>query len=600
MGKVRTKSLVTTVRLLGLLVLALAVATIPGSATSGDDVKVTAPPYTRHDGGSDTAIDRCSSAAAKTGGHRQRNEPSVAINPTNTQEIVAGANDYCTVATFADTWMGFYVSHDGGATWTHSLNPGYPTDTSALGQASPIFGIDTSAGDPVMSWDDGNRLFYGGIAFNRTATNASGRITPANGNAIVSTWVHDASAPLGMRYLRTVITGAGTPAPFFTGGRFNDKPSLRVDTGPDSPFRGNVYFSWTLFPGIRGQDQILFSRSTDHGQTFSTPMKIAMAVANVQGTSIAIAPDGTVYVAWRQFAERQAGLGDAIIFSKSTDGGQTFTRPATIAPVTVPYDSSDVYDDGTSAGDCGDTSLGVVLHCLSNYTFHRTGTLPQAATDQTGTVYVTWEQVTPASLDGTTYRPQGQSQVVFSKSINGGASWDPPSFVDLQPLGHQWWPNLAFDKSNNRLALVYYDSREDPFYDAHRPPGNRANGTSSCSPPFPPPTACDVLNTFVAISTNGGSSWTPSKVSAVGHQPEYEMFGGRRVPFHGDYIGIDAAGGTIFIVWTDNRNVSSGPDPRDLAMDGFDVEQCRSSATAPDTCPNAGGLDQNIYGKSLP
>jgi hypothetical protein len=78
------------------------------------------------------------------------------------------------------------------------------------------------------------------------------------------------------------------------------------------------------------------------------------------------------------------------------------------------------------------------------------------------------------------------------------------------------------------------------------------------------------------------------------------MFGGRSVPFQGDYIWVDARGGAIFGAWADNRDVLPGSDVRENANpadgDGFDVHQCRTSASAPDTCPNAGGLDQNIYG----
>ncbi len=81
------------------------------------------------------------------------------------------------------------------------------------------------------------------------------------------------------------------------------------------------------------------------------------------------------------------------------------------------------------------------------------------------------------------------------------------------------------------------------------------------------------------------------------------MFGSRTVPFYGDYIWVDARGGKIFGTWTDNRNVVPGSDIRENADptqgDGFDVHQCRTSATATlDTCANAGGLDQNIYGGS--
>jgi hypothetical protein len=104
-----------------------------------------------------------------------------------------------------------------------------------------------------------------------------------------------------------------------------------------------------------------------------------------------------------------------------------------------------------------------------------------------------------------------------------------------------------------------------------------------------------VLGTYFASSSNG-VTWNSGRVHTIGHQPEYEMFGDRNVPFEGDYLWIDANGGTAFGVWTDDRDVIPGTDPRETTFDGFDVLQCRPSADSPDLCPNAGGLNQNIYG----
>jgi len=465
---------------------------------------------------------------------------------------------------------------------------GYPGDTSSAGQASPIFPVDTAVSDPILDWDTSGDLFVGGIAFNRTAT--TGAITQTNGNMVVATYMRDSGSALGIAYLRTVIVGPGTPSANFFG-RFNDKPSLKVDAWDGSPNKGNVYVAWTLFPGA-GQDKVLFSRSTDHGQTFSKPMIISMSIANAQGSGIAVAPDGAVYVAWRQFAFVAHGIDNAIIFVKSTDGGKTFTNPRIIRLING-YDRSDVSVSGARARDCGS---GPFL-CLSGFTFHRTDSLPQAVADEHGNVYVTWEEVTPALDNGDTYRPDGQSQVVLTKSANGGASWSTPAKVDAQAVGHQWWPKLAYDKSKDTLAVVYFDSREDPSYSVNRPPGNLADGTSVCGIPVGS-AACDVLNTFVATSVDQGTTWTPTKISSVGHQPEYEMFGGRQVPFHGDYLGVDAAAGTLFGAWTDNRDVVPGTDPRETP-DGFDVLQCRATSTAADTCANAGGLNQNIFAGAL-
>jgi len=78
------------------------------------------------------------------------------------------ANDDCTVPSFGDGWEGVYVSANGGASFTDSLLPGYPGDTSSAGQASPIFPVDTAVSDPILDWDTLGDLSVGGIAFNRT------------------------------------------------------------------------------------------------------------------------------------------------------------------------------------------------------------------------------------------------------------------------------------------------------------------------------------------------------------------------------------------------------------------------------------------------
>jgi hypothetical protein len=546
------------------------------------DTVVTDRIYVRHDGGSDAVIRNCANDAPgnQFGGNLPANEPALAIKPDESSFMVASANDYC-IGTGGepDSWQGVYVSSVGGSSWIDSLLPGYPGDTSREGRASPLFGTNHVAADPILDWDNDGNLFAGGIAFNRTK--------PINGNTFVATYHRDPASPLGIDYLRTVITGRGTPG---GAGRFHDKPSLKVDDWTSSPHEGNVYVAWTIFPGTAGNFRILFSRSTDTGRTFSKPIKLSPGSSFPQGSDIAVAPDGTVYVFWRQF--RFVGF-DAIVFTKSTDGGQTFSKPQVIRRI-VPYDRRDEpVGEDPDARDCGD---GAEL-CASNFVFHRARSLPQATVDDDGNVYATWEEVTPAPDNGDTYHPDGQSQVVVTKSTNAGGSWSNPVRADPQSDGHQWWPNIEYDKSRDALVLIYYDSRTDPSYSPNRPPGNLPDATSVCGTPVGS-AECNVLNTFVATSSDG-VSWSSSKVSSVGHQPEYEMFADRQVPFHGDYIWVDSAGGNLYGVWTDNRDVVPGEDPREEVQDGFDVKQCRQSPTSPDTCANAGGLNQNIYGGGL-
>ena len=52
-------------------------------------------------------------------------------------------------------WLGYHRSLDGGSSFTNSLVPGYPDDTSpyaALSQARTA-----TAGDPVIAWDNHGR-----------------------------------------------------------------------------------------------------------------------------------------------------------------------------------------------------------------------------------------------------------------------------------------------------------------------------------------------------------------------------------------------------------------------------------------------------------
>ena len=585
-----------------LLVVALAAsASIAVAGSAAADVKITDQPYVRHDGGTDAGIANCSNdaAASTAGGNRQQNEPAVAIDQKDASFIAAAANDYCLVPETTDAWEGVYVSRNGGSSWTDSLLPGYPTDTSAAGQASPLYGVDTASGDPVMDWDNSQNLFVGGIAFNRTVTrNENANSIATNGHMYVATYVRDPSAPLGIRYLRTVIVGQGTPGAWPAAGRFNDKPSIKVDDWSSSRYQGNVYTAWALYPGAKeGRNQILFSRSTNHGVSFSNQIKLNKGTTNAQGADVGVAPNGDIYVVWRAYAINSVNP-DAIMFVKSTNGGVTFSDPRPVASPIIGYDRIDQYVFDGVAGDCG----SLVFLCVSGFTFHRNGTFPGVTADVHGNVYVTWEQLDADLDNGDTYHPDGQSQTVVSRTSDGGAHWTPPQKADPQARGDQFWPNIEYDMSADRLVLTYYDSREDPSYSLFRPPGNTAAGTSPClGTTGIAVQPCDVPNTFIATSPGGnGLVWSSTKVSSVGHQPNFEMFGNRRDPFHGDYIWVDADAGTIFGVWTDNRDVVPGADPRETEKDGFDVLQCRTQnpdgSFSADTCANAGGLNQNIYG----
>src|SRR5687767_10227913 len=159
------------------VLLAASLTNVAADAAPATDFAVTDDgAYTRHDGGTDQAIRHCGDPATSPaednvpddgdvdsndgGNRRQGNEPTVAIDPTDPDVIVAGWNDYC-MTDLAAGWMGLGFSTDGGRTWANSTLPGYPLDDSAEGSRSPLKGR-TDSGDPLVVFDNDGRLFVGG------------------------------------------------------------------------------------------------------------------------------------------------------------------------------------------------------------------------------------------------------------------------------------------------------------------------------------------------------------------------------------------------------------------------------------------------------
>jgi hypothetical protein len=548
------------------LILVLAIA---APASSVPDVRITADntpgSYTRYDGSTDPSTIGCST------GKRPQNEPTVAVDPANTSVVVAGSNDYCRQTVGGDVWVGYYRSVDGGVTWSHSLVPGYPGDTSAAGAASPTTGQCAAAGDPTQAFDADGRLFYAFICFNRTQ--------PGNGSVYAATYEND-----GADYVRTVRIAAGTPSVW---GLFQDKINLTTDLDT-----GNVYVVWGRYPGQSSNNVMYFARSTDHGQSFSRPIRVAPGLAEEQFGDVTVGPDGDVYVTFVTSAVQNPTQA-AVWLIKSEDQGLSFTDPVKVAAID-PFDSDEF--SGNGAPDCGDGPFA----CPTGLTFSRFASLSAVAADDDG-VHVVWNGETAT----------GQSKV-FVRTSPDGLSWpDPAAQLDTVATGHQFWPDVS--SAEGVLSVVFNDSRGDANYSPNLPPGNTAAGTNSG----------DVVNAFVAQSTDGGLSWAETQVSTDASNYGWETHGARRSPFWGDYIYISAVPGpapgpdpVVYAVWTDSRDLVAGPDPRETGddddADGFDVSQpgcvyepndinapSYTSPTIDDTCLSQGGLDENIYGTGV-
>ena len=567
---------------------AIAAPQVSAATIGGADERVTRQTYVRHDGGTDASIEACNDFDTLDtffGARVQNNEPFSVVSPTNPNLVISGWNDYCS------DWMGLAFSTDGGSTWIDSLVPGYPTDTSAEGMQSPEFLRTNAASDPVAAFNrTGTRFYFGSISFNQFAgpkTNSDVWVA----RYAVRSPSHPKYQEYPLDYLGTTRVDKGPSAANFNG-RFNDKEMVEVDrTG--GPHDGNVYECWTKFPAF-GEPRIYFSRSTDEAVTFSKGIGISTATPG-QGCDIAVEADGDVYVLWRNFELASARKNFGVSGVRSSDGGATFGKVFKIADLTqyTPFDT---------ARDCGDGTEA----CPSGFVFSRVPLEPRITSDPTGElpgVYAIVQASDPASVvasDSSYFSAGvpgrvGRSFVYVIRSLDNGRTWSAPYKVANTAKGHQFFPDA--DALDGRLAVVWQDSREDPAYSIQRPVGNTAAARSSGD---------QVVNTYVAVSTDGVHFAPSMTVSSRGNQPQYEMFAAASIPFYGDYNWIQLVrrgDGSLFgyMTWTDNRDVITGTDPREETQDGFDVKGCWTLQDGEyvRTCVNAGGFDQNIYGNSI-
>jgi hypothetical protein len=548
----------------------------------------------------DATLTECSRSRGR------ENEPAVAIDPRDSSVVVGSSNDYCAVYNAGEDangapiasgpiWLGYYRSEDGGSSFQSSLVPGYPGDTSTLGALARI--RTASSGDPVLAWDAEGRLFMGSESSDDPAGSAK-----TFGDVWVARYVNPGgrsgnTANDGKLFAGSTIVAKGSSAPYLLG-VFNDKTSIEADR-TSSACSGNVYFAWSRFAG-NGGEAIYVSRSTDHGATFSTPMKLTESIHSVQFPDIAITANGAVYITFRQFGEGRQP--DALDVVKSSDCGRSFSKPAIITTFTA-MGLADVAVDGSSARDCGDGSLA----CQSGFTFFRADTGPRSTADQAATgsdVHILYDAIVPDSVEptGTTFGwagapgAGGQSAIYYIRYDGATGAHTVPQLVAPESMGQQLFPDLAVD--GGTIHALWWDSRNDTMNDASsfriRPIGNDASGHVGAG-----------LDVYAATRSTSGGSWSSAvRLTDVTSNGQYEQFSGRTVPFGGDYLWIDSKGGNTFGVWTDWRNTVPGTDPRYPDGDGADVFQCRfdtgGGVYSGDTCPRDGGLDQDIYGDHAP
>lgn len=263
-------------------------------------------------------------------------------------------------------------------------------------------------------------------------------------------------------------------------GAFDDKEWLAVDLS-QSPHRGNVYVVW--------QDSCVtyFSRSTDGGQTFSPRQELLAACA---GAQVAVGPDGAIYVLGPTYTLNPELARFRLTVSR--DGGRTFDEPRAVLDVAV-------MPDELNGG-------------------FRSAALPSlAVAPDTGDLVVAWND-----------DRGGNVNVWLSRSTDGGATFSDPIHVNDIARGDQFQPAVAVG-ANGTVIVSWFDRRADPQ--------NR------------------LAEVYVARSVDGGRTFGPGV--RVGTQRFDPALAAPPAPsgnlFFGDYQGLTVAGGTVIPFWNDPR-----------------------------------------------
>jgi len=308
--------------------------------------------------------------------------------------------------------------------------------------------------------------------------------------------------------------------PTRSGMPFEDKPYIVADNNRDSPFAGNLYVGWTEFS--LSKSIILFSRSTDGGITWSHPFEISTHEGiprddngAVEGFAGVAAPDGTLYTIWSD--------GGSIVMAVSKDGGLTFTPSRTIIETPASY--------------------------FKVENVERSDGFPQIGMDpRTGRLYVTW----------TDYR-NGDVDVFCSASRDLGNTWDAAVRVNDDPLHNgadQFFQWLAVDPKDGSANVVFYDRRSDP-----------ANKS---------------VIIVLARSTDGGQTfanyaWT-----------EIPFDAGDK--FIGDYTGIAAFDGRVYGAWSYGE-AAAPPQPHPTKHAGRSKAANPPASSLPSTVLDVGVAD---------
>jgi hypothetical protein len=352
-----------------------------------------------------------------------RSESWIAVKP-GTEDLVGTSKFFISKwSTFYDFHLGSYKIM-GGTPISNNQVQGYECTTVGTQEMPPSWTMNT---DPNADFDSKGRVYQTTLPFNAYWQNL-------HPNAAVMVSYSD---DMGAHW---VTANGGQPleqspnASSVQFGHVEDKQFIAVNHIPGNRYQDHIYAVWSVFNGSSVDLRIAVSR--DRGATFSryssftTPSVSGKASFYVQPS---IDANGDLYLGFVGEDKQTKGSQVSIYVAKSTDDGQTFTFSKAVS------------------------GIGLIPSCCLPNTTFRDGITESFAASPTyaGHLYAAYEDWDSIN---------GQFDVKFVQSTDGGATWSAPAKVndnaESAALGYtdQFQPTIAAGP-NGAVAIAFYDRR---------------------------------------------------------------------------------------------------------------------------------------------
>lgn len=426
------------------------------------------------------------------------NETSIAVNPTNEDNMIGGANDYQLLVNAGgqvaqSIHSRAHVTFDGGRTWSE-----YPIAFGGTYQAT---------GDPAIAFDAAGRAYYATLGFRF--------VGPANA---LNPDILVANSTDGGRTWSSVRVASGS-GNFGSVGDLLDKEYIAA-WGDGNAI---VTFGNFRFTPQEVSARIYSSVTHDGGATWSRPRIISGALDQAFVAVPTVAADGRIYVAFLNTTNLQNGRDDYEVVEVS---------PATGARVFGPVKVATAIDGIT------DYPIAFGRQTYQDSLF-RSWAAGNITADPTNAAHlsVVWSDMRNSTLPApaSPYAASTNSDVIVSQSFDRGRTWSAP--VALALAGDQFQPWGAYD-SAGLLRIGLFDRQ----YDA----SNQMYGYSLATETG----AGTLAFTTTQLTTVLSEPSKNNRWFAASPNPAFPF----ATTFIGDYSNIAAKpSGGIVAYWTDLR-----------------------------------------------